>query len=420
MKNILEQEILMALGCTEPIAVALCAATAYNIIGGEKIKSVICLANSNIIKNATSVYIPNTGGLYGMKSAVAAGIISNEPELKMELLKNLNSEKIKKIKFLLENEIIEVLPYKTDKSIHIDVIVKTENGVGQCIIENSHSNITLIRKNDEIIYSKEKIEEERENSLDYSILNLESIYNYINTVHISELDIIKKSIEVNKKICNEGLKGNYGLSVAKDLEKNSFSEFFNSNALNNAIKNTVAGTDARMAGCNLPAMSNSGSGNQGIATTMPVVAYGESKNICEEKLIRGAALSNLVTIYIKTNLGRLSSLCGAVNASAGSSCGIVYLNDGTVEQMEKSINNVIGNIAGMFCDGAKAGCGLKIATGTFVSVLSAHRALEGSGINSTDGIVGKNIDETLENYGRISKYGLKELDNILLDIMVKK
>lgn len=421
MKRILEKEVLMALGCTEPIAVALCAAAAYNAVLGEKIKSVSCFANSNIIKNATSVYIPNTNGLCGMKAAVASGIISNEPNLKMELLKNLDESKILKIHELIGKDIILVSPEITDKGLFIKVIVETENGTGECIIENSHSNISLIKKNDQIIYSESQNSEIKdESTLDYSILNLQSIYNYVNSVDLNELNVIKKSIEINKNICNEGLINDYGLSVAKGIENKSLSSFFVSNPLNNAIKKTVAGTDARMAGCSLPAMSNAGSGNQGIATTMPVVEYGESRGFSEEKIIRGAALSNLVTIYIKDKLGRLSSLCGAVNASAGSSCGIVYLNDGSVEQMEKSINNVMGNIAGMFCDGAKAGCGLKIATGTFVSILSAYRALEGSGVDSTDGIVGKTVEETLQNYGRISKYGLKELDNILLDIMVKK
>lgn len=420
MKNILENEILMALGCTEPIAVSYASAAAYDAIGGENISSVECLANGNIIKNATSVIIPNSNGLYGMKAAVACGIAARAPELKLEVLSVLNEEKLQKVYDLLSQEKVSVKPFFTDKAIYIKVKVVTENGYGEAVIENSHDNVVWIGKNGETLLSDVQPSGDSKSQIDYSLLNLEKIYNYINEVSLDELEIIRKAIEINKNICGEGLKNDYGLSVAKALNEKTLSKYFTSNPISNSIKITAAGTDARMAGCNLPAMSNSGSGNQGIATTMPVVGYGESIGATEERLLRAVALSNLVTIYVKSKLGRLSSLCGAVNAAAGSSCGIVYLNDGKIEDMEKAIHNVMGNIAGMFCDGAKAGCGLKIATGTFTAILSAHKALEGSGVSYTDGIVGRTVEETLENYGRISQYGLKELDSILLDIMVNK
>lgn len=423
MKAILEKEILPALGCTEPIAVAYAAAAAYKEIEGD-IQSIECEANGNIIKNVTSVIIPGTNNLYGMKAAVAAGIASNSPELKLELLSTLDESKNAEIVSLLNKNIITVKPAKTDKSLYIKVKVTTEKGYAAAIIQDCHDNIILIEKNGKLIFLKQECEtentEEKSKEEVEEDLSLDKIYEYAKNTLIENLGIIKESIRLNRNICDEGLKNNYGLGIGKYMKESEFTQYLTNNAVHNTICITVAGTDARMAGCSLPAMSNSGSGNQGIAATMPVVSYGEYLNVDEEKLIRAVALSNLITIYVKKKIGRLSSLCGAVSAAAGASCGIIYLLDGNIEAIEKSIKNVLGNIAGMFCDGAKAGCSLKIATGTFAAILSAHKAMEGNSIKGTDGIVEDSVEDTLNNYSRISRDALQSLDNILLDIMVKK
>lgn len=420
MKHILEKEILPAFGCTEPIALAYAAAMAYKEIGGN-VLSLECKASGNIIKNVTSVIIPGTNGLYGMKAALAAGIAAKTPELKMEILSSLNDVKrVELNKLLNENKII-VQAIESDKSLYIEVKVTSDKGYAMVLIEDNHDNIIYIERNGKVVYKSTKdTKTEKIADLGQKELCLKDIFEYAENTSLENLDTIRKSILLNKEICNEGLKGSYGLGIGNFLKESNFSDNFAQNVLQHTISLTVAGTDARMAGCILPAMSNSGSGNQGIATTMPVVSYGEYLNVDEEKLVRAVTLSNLVTIYLKKKLGRLSSLCGAVLAAGGASCGIIYLLDGNVEDMEKSINNIMGNIAGIFCDGAKAGCSLKIATGTFVAILSAHSALEGNSIKGTDGIVENSVEKTLDNYSRISHDGLKELDGILLDIMLKK
>ncbi|AOY76510.1 serine dehydratase subunit alpha family protein [Clostridium formicaceticum] len=421
MRDILEREILPALGCTEPIAVAYAAATAYKEIEGN-IHSVECYASGNIIKNVTSVIIPGTNGLCGMKAAVAAGIAAKTPELKMEVLSSLDDTKLTVLRKLLNEDKITVRPSKSDKGLYIEVKVITDHGYALVLIEDAHDNIVYIEKNSEVIYEvicKDKRVEEYSDGV-CEDLSLEKILQYIENASLENLDVVKKSILLNKKICDEGLKNNYGLAMGKYLKDLNLSGEISNNGLQQIISTTVAGTDARMAGCSLPAMSNSGSGNQGIATTMPVVSYGEHINASEEKIIRAAALSNLVTISIKNKLGRLSSLCGVVLASAGASCGIIYLLDGNIEEMEKSINNVMGNIAGMFCDGAKAGCSLKVATGIFVAIISAHKALEGNSIKGTDGIVENSVEKTIDNYSRVSENIFKSLDYVLLDIMLQK
>lgn len=424
MKNILEKEILPALGCTEPIAVAYAAATAYKTIEGN-ISSVECEASSNIIKNVTSVIIPGTNGLCGMKAALAAGIAAKTPELKMEVLSSLDDNKVIELNNILTEDYLIVKASKNLKALYIEVKIITDNGYALVVIEDNHDNIVYIERNEEIIYKNVKdveIEEGRKqtNNETEEDLSLKNIIEYVENAPLEDLDIIKKSILFNKKICNEGLEKNYGLNTGKFLKTLDLSNDFSENNLQNIISKTVAGTDARMAGCTLPAMSNSGSGNQGITATMTVVNYGEHINASEKKIIRAAAISNLITISIKRKLGRLSSLCGVVLASAGASCGIVYLLNGNKEAMEKAINNVMGNIAGMFCDGAKAGCSLKVATGVFVAILSAHKAIEGNSIEGTDGIVENSAEKTMDNYSRISKNILNSLDPILLDIMIQK
>lgn len=423
MNYIMTKEILPAYGCTEPIAVAYAAAAAAKNADGQ-IEQIQCEVSGNIIKNVASVIIPGTNGLYGMKAAIAAGVVARTPELKLEVLSSLDESKLPNLNELLAKNIITVKPAMNSKSLYIKLKINTNNGCCVVLIEDVHDNIVFIEKNGKTIFLNSTIDpnikDMSDNIDDEKGFTLNDLHKYVKNTPLEDFDIIKDAIAMNKRICEEGLKNNYGLGVGKFLKESNFSKYFTESALEHVLSLTVAGTDARMAGSSLPAMSNSGSGNQGIATTMPVVGFGEYLDINEEKLIRAVALSNLVTIFLKSKLGRLSSLCGVVPASAGASCGIVYLLDGNLEVLENSIKNVMGNIAGMFCDGAKAGCSLKVATGTFTALLSAHKALEGNSIKGTDGIVENTVEKTLENYAKIANEGTNALDQILLEIMLKK
>ena len=416
--DVLNKELVPALGCTEPVAIALAAATAIKYLKGETVIDIKVLASNNIIKNALAVVIPGTGSC-GINLAAALGSLSKNQEKCLEVLNGLNETDITKAKSMIKDGLISVNLADTTKKLYIEVIIKTLESSSRVVIQDMHTNITLIEVDGIIIkddFSEDVIEKEK----NYDFLSIDTIWDFIKSVDINKLDIVKKSIEMNKKIAVFGLENSYGLQVGRTIKDAINKGILADDMANYAMSLTSAGSDARMGGCLLSVMSNSGSGNQGIAATLPVEAVWEKLKLSEEKLLRATALSHLVTIHIKSKFGRLSALCGVTIAATGASCGIAYLLEGDKKSVQSSIQNMIGNVAGIFCDGAKAGCALKVSTCTNAAVQSALLAINGIVIKATDGIIDENVEKTIDNLCRLGNMGTFETDKIILDIMLNK
>ena len=416
--EVLNKELVPALGCTEPVAIALAAATAIKYLKGETVTDLKVLASNNIIKNALAVVIPGTGSC-GINLAAALGSLSNNQDKCLEVLNGLNETDITKAKSMIKDGLVSVNLADTPKKLYIEVTIKTLESCSRVVIQDKHTNITLIEVDGIIIksnFSEDAVEKEQ----DYDFLSVDTIWDFINSVDANKLDSVKKSIEMNKKIAIYGLENSYGLQVGRTIKDGINKGILANDMANYAMSLASAGSDARMGGCLLSVMSNSGSGNQGIAATLPVEAVWERLQLSEEKLLRATALSHLVTIHIKSKFGRLSALCGVTIAATGASCGITYLMEGDKKSVQSSIQNMIGNVAGIFCDGAKAGCALKVSTCTNAAVQSALLAINGIVIKATDGIIDENVEKTIDNLCRLGNMGTFETDKIILDIMLNK
>ncbi|MDD3985319.1 MAG: L-serine ammonia-lyase, iron-sulfur-dependent, subunit alpha [Methanobacterium sp.] len=392
--NLLKRELIVALGCTEPNSIAYAAALAKHYAKGNQINKVEVIASRNVIKNAMSVGIPGTDSC-GINLAAALGIFAENLDKNLEVLANIKDHDIRNAQKMVENGLITVQLADSPK-LYVEVIVKTEESYSRVIIEDIHNNVVLIEVNGKNIVDIQKnmnkqIFNYETTEEDHDFLNMDSILEFINHVDIKKLDLIRESIDLNKKICLEGLNKPYGLRVGSSIKTNMENGFISDIIMNYATALTAAGSDARMAGSVLPVMSNSGSGNQGISATIPVVAFAEKLNSDEDTLIRGVVLSNLITIYIKLFLGRLSALCGATIAATGASCGITYIMGGGEKEIKSSLQNMLGNITGIICDGAKAGCALKVATCTTAAIQSTLITLEGNTIKPTNGIIEKTL-----------------------------
>ena len=420
--EILNKELVISLGCTEPIAIAFAAAVARKHVKGNTVMKIKLNASKNIIKNAMSVNIPGTDTC-GINLAAALGVVTSNPEENLELLADLKPKEVEKAKKMVQMNIVTVKVADSVKKLYIEVFIQTEISNSRVIIEDRHNNVVLIEvdgkslKNIELHHNT--IQNEY-NTLEHDYLSLDSILEFIQKINVEKLGLIKKSVEMNMEICLEGLKNPYGLGVGRIIKKNMESGFLGDNISNYAMALTAAGSDARMAGSSLPVMSNSGSGNQGISTTIPVVVFAEYFDSCEEELIRAVTLSNLITIFIKLSLGRLSALCGASISAAGACCGIMYLMGADESKIKLSIQSIIGNLTGMICDGAKAGCALKVATCTNAAIQSAIVTLEGNTLSSSAGIIGVTTEKTIENFCLLGNDGMIEADQLILEIMLKK
>jgi L-cysteine desulfidase len=418
--NLINKELVIALGCTEPIAIAFATSIARKYVWGNKVMKVNVNASRNVIKNAMSVGIPGTQNC-GISMAAALGLFAKDLDKNLELLSDITPYDVENAIKMVNMNLIKVKLVETPKKLFIEVVVETEISNSRVIIEDHHDNVVLIEVDGKPLKNtrwnnKRSTKESEEIDLDY--LNLDSIMEFSQNVDIDKLDLIKQSIDINKNICLEGLEGSYGLNIGRSIKNNIGKGILVDDIANYATALTSAGSDARMAGCNLPVISNSGSGNQGILSTIPVVAF--SDGFDDEKLIRAVTLSNLVTIYIKLKLGRLSAMCGASVAATGACCGITYLLGGDQSKIKSSIQNIMGNLTGIICDGAKAGCALKVATCTSAAIQSAVVTLEGNAIGSSDGIIGSNSEDTIDNFCLIGNSGMIEADKIILDIMLKK
>ncbi|MGU8996779.1 L-cysteine desulfidase family protein [Clostridium perfringens] len=414
----LKKEVVPSEGCTEPIAIAYAASIAAEHLKGE-IKEVNIYLSKNVIKNALGVGIPGTGGV-GIEIAAALGISIQKSYKKLTILSNFTEDELKKAKEIVDKNIINIKQKNTNKALYIEVELLSETSKAKVIIEDTHTNVTLIECDDEIIMdNNSEVSEDLEE--DYKLFKIADIYNFAKEVDFDDIKFILESAKMNEKVSEEGLKGDYGLQVgSKIIQKGNFNLFSN-DASNKIIAASVAASDARMDGCAMPIMTTAGSGNQGIACSIPVAQTARLLDKSEEELARALVLSNLVTIRIKKHMGRLSPLCGAGIAGAtGASCGITYLLGGDLENINYCINNMISDLSGMICDGAKETCALKIATGTNAAIQCANLAINGISATANDGIVAKDVEETIESIETLIQNGFKNVDDTILNIMLEK
>ncbi|MFR5591947.1 MAG: serine dehydratase subunit alpha family protein [Clostridium perfringens] len=414
----LKKEVVPSEGCTEPIAIAYAASIAAEHLKGE-IKEVNIYLSKNVIKNALGVGIPGTGGV-GIEIAAALGISIQKSYKKLTILSNFTEDELKKAKEIVDENIINIKQKNTNKALYIEVELLSETSKSKVIIEDTHTNVTLIECDDEIIMdNNSEVSEDLEE--DYKLFKIADIYNFAKEADFDDIKFILESAKMNEKVSEEGLKGDYGLQVgSKIIQKGNFNLFSN-DASNKIIAASAAASDARMDGCAMPIMTTAGSGNQGIACSIPVAQTARLLDKSEEELARALVLSNLVTIRIKKHMGRLSPLCGAGIAGAtGASCGITYLLGGNLENINYCINNMISDLSGMICDGAKETCALKIATGTNAAIQCANLAINGISATSNDGIVAKDVEETIESIETLIQNGFKNVDDTILNIMLEK
>lgn len=414
----LKKEVVPSEGCTEPIAIAYAASIAAEHLKGE-IKEVNIYLSKNVIKNALGVGIPGTGGV-GIEIAAALGISIQKSYKKLTILSNFTEYELKKAKEIVDKNIINIKQKNTNKALYIEVELLSETSKAKVIIEDTHTNVTLIECDNEIIMdNNSEVSEDLEE--DYKLFKIADIYNFAKKADFDDIKFILESAKMNEKVSEEGLKGDYGLQVgSKIIQKGNFNLFSN-DASNKIIAASAAASDARMDGCAMPIMTTAGSGNQGIACSIPVAQTARLLDKSEEELARALVLSNLVTIRIKKHMGRLSPLCGAGIAGAtGASCGITYLLGGDLENINYCINNMISDLLGMICDGAKETCALKIATGTNAAIQCANLAMNGISATANDGIVAKDVEETIESIETLIQNGFKNVDDTILNIMLEK
>ncbi|HFF9005079.1 TPA: serine dehydratase subunit alpha family protein [Clostridium perfringens] len=414
----LKKEVVPSEGCTEPIAIAYAASIAAEHLKGE-IKEVNIYLSKNVIKNALGVGIPGTGGV-GIEIAAALGISIQKSYKKLTILSNFTEDELKKAKEIVDKNIINIKQKNTNKALYIEVELLSETSKAKVIIEDTHTNVTLIECGDEIIMdNNSEVSEDLEE--DYKLFKIADIYNFAKEADFDDIKFILESAKMNEKVSEEGLKGDYGLQVgSKIIQKGNFNLFSN-DASNKIIAASAAASDARMDGCAMPIMTTAGSGNQGIACSIPVAQTARLLDKFEEELARALVLSNLVTIRIKKHMGRLSPLCGAGIAGAtGASCGITYLLGGDLENINYCINNMISDLSGMICDGAKETCALKVATGTNAAIQCANLAINGISATANDGIVAKDVEETIESIETLIQNGFKNVDDTILNIMLEK
>ena len=436
--DLIRSEVKPALGCTEPIAVALAVAKAVEIIkencpgtcpDGWRRKADFKIeveVSSNILKNGMGVGIPGTG-MVGIPVAAALGAVCGESALGLEVLKNLEKEDVLRARELADTKAVKVSVADTEHLLYVKATVYLEGASASAevdphayaVIEDDHDRIVETSFADRILMSSESAAATTEKGRKDLGLTVREIFDFATSAPFQDISFILEDRTLNLALAMEGLHGDYGLKVGKAIRETQ-KEVFGDDFLSFAMGMTAAASDARMAGCTLPAMSNSGSGNQGITVSMPVIAYAIKYNVDDERLARALILSNLVAIHIKSFLGKLSALCGCVVASTGSACGIVYLQGGGVPEVSAAIQNMAGNITGMVCDGAKVGCAMKVASGVSCAVQSAVLALRGTCIPSTDGIIEDDVEKTIRNIGKIGSAGMKTTDRMILDIMLCK
>lgn len=415
---LIKQEVVPAIGCTEPVAVALCVAKAAETLG-KRPQHIEVKLSANILKNAMGVGIPGTG-MIGLPIAVALGALIGKSSYGLEVLKDCNSEAVEEGKKMIEAQVMHIgLKEDITEKLYIEVTCTAGDDTATTIISGGHSNIVYVSRNGEVQLDHRKPTAAEGDGMKVE-LNLKKVYDFATTAPLKEISFILEARRLNKQAAERSFKGNYGHALGKTLSGSNEQRIMGSNTFTHILSYTSAACDARMAGAMIPVMSNSGSGNQGIAATLPVVVYAEENHKTEEELTRALILSHLTAIYIKQHLGRLSALCGCVVAATGSSCGITYLMGGGYRQVSFAVQNMIANLTGMICDGAKPSCALKLTSGVSTAVLSAMLAMEQKCVTSVEGIIEDDVDRSIRNLTKIGSQAMNETDRMVLDIMTHK
>lgn len=413
--EILKKELVPAMGCTEPIALAYCAAKARQVLG-RRPERVEVKVSGNIIKNVKSVIVPNTGGRKGIEAAAAIGIVAGDASRQLEVLSQVKEEDKRALGDYLKRAEIRIL--QADSPWLLDIVVRVWAAEEEaCVrIAGSHTNIIFVEKNGETLYEKEKTpagEEDTAGGPDYSLLTVERIVEFANLVDLADVaDVLERQITYNTAIAEEGMNGNYGANIGSVLLRS-----YGNDVRNRAKAMAAAGSDARMNGCELPVVINSGSGNQGMTVSLPVLEYARDLESTQDALYRALVIANLTAIHTKTDIGALSAYCGAVSAGAAAGAGIAYLRGGNFDEIAHTIVNALAITSGIVCDGAKASCAAKIATAVDAGILGHDMYRMGQQFFGGDGVVSKGVEKTLKNIGRLGREGMRETDKEILQIM---
>ncbi len=414
--QILKEELVPAMGCTEPIALAYAAAKAREVLGAVP-DEVKVEASGSIIKNVKSVIVPNTNHLKGIPAAATAGIIAGQADKELEVIAEVSDEQIARMKEFLENTKITVEHVDNGITFEIIVTLKKGDSYSQVRIANYHTNIVHIEKDHKVLLDIPVEGESEEGLTDRSLLDMQDIWDFINTVEVDDIrEVIGRQIEYNTAIADEGLRGDYGANIGSVL----LDTYGDQDVKVRAKARAAAGSDARMNGCELPVIINAGSGNQGMTCSLPVLEYAKELKADEDKTYRALALSNLVAIHQKTGIGRLSAYCGAVSAGAAAGAGIAYLCGGGYEEVIHTVVNALAIVSGMVCDGAKASCAAKIAESVDAGILGYNMYLRGQQFYAGDGIVTRGVEATIHNIGRLGKDGMKVTNEEIIKMMIEE
>ena len=416
---LIKREVVPAIGCTEPIAVALCVAKATETLGCHP-ENIKVFLSANILKNAMGVGIPGTD-MIGLPIAVALGALIGKSESQLEVLKDSNPEAVEAGKKMIESQCIDIaLKENIEEKLYIEAVCTHGNDSATAIISGGHTNFVYISRNQDVLLDN-RTPASAEAQAAHVELTLRKVFDFATTAPLEEIEFILEARRLNKNAAERSFQGKYGHELGRML-RNSQTErnIMGNNTFTHILSYTSAACDARMAGAMIPVMSNSGSGNQGIAATLPVVVYAEDNHNSEEELTRALILSHLTAIYIKQSLGRLSALCGCVVAATGSSCGITYLMGGGYQQVMYAVQNMIATLTGMICDGAKPSCALKLTSGVSTAVMSAIMAMEQKCVTAVEGIIEENVNQSIRNLTKIGSEGMNETDKLVLDIMTHK
>ena len=413
--DILKEELVPAMGCTEPIAIALAAAKARQVLGAlpERIK---VLASPNIIKNVKSVIVPNTGSLRGIEAAAVAGAVAGNADEELQVLSHVTEEQIKEIAKELHTIHVEVSPSDNGYVFYLHVSVCGGGHTASVEITGNHTNITRIEKDGKVMFASEYTEAGTQTQTDRSVLNVRDIIEFADNVKIEDITpILERQITYNTAIADEGLRGNWGANIGNILLKS-----YGGSVHNRAKAYAAAGSDARMSGCEMPVIINSGSGNQGLTASLPVIVYAKELDVGRNMLYRALVVSNLVTVHLKTGIGALSAYCGATSAGCGAGAGITYLYGGKYHEISHTIVNALAINSGMICDGAKPSCAAKIASAVEAGLLGMQMQSHDSQFYGGEGIVVKGVENTIRNVNSLAHDGMRETDRVIIQMMTEK
>ena len=413
--DILSRELVPAMGCTEPIAIAYCAAKARSVLGALP-ERILVEASGNMIKNVKSVVVPNTNGQKGVKAAAAIGAFGGDEAAVLEVIAHISNGVKEKLPEYIDALDFKLLPLETTEALDFIITVFVKNSYARVRIAQEHSNIVLIEKDGEILFEKALSSVVSTDIPDYTFLNMAGIFDFATSCDLEDVkDILARQIAMNSAISDEGLRGNYGVNIGKTLLAP-----YGTDIKTRAKARAAAGSDARMNGCELPVVINSGSGNQGITASLPVIEYAAALGVDDEKLYRALLISNLTTIHEKCSIGRLSAYCGAVSAGAGAGAGITYLMGGDLNAISHTVVNALAITSGIVCDGAKSSCAAKIAVAVDAGILGYEMYRSGNQFYDGEGLVVKGVDNSIRRFGRLGRVGMHETDKEIMRMMTEE